>query len=182
VDQRFDEVVGNQEVDARWISEAARLLVDGGAAYVFTCWDRLEDWKTEIQEQGLRVRSCIVWDKGIHGLADLQTCWAPQHELILFASKGRHVLKGARPKDVVRVNRVSSAQLQHPYQKPIELLSVICQASCLEGDTVLDPYMGSGSTGVACIKEGINFIGCEIDPKHFATARRRIRDSEFTLF
>lgn len=50
---------------------------------------------------------------------------------------------------------------------------------CLElatnpGDTVLDPFMGSGTTGVACVQTGRNFIGCEIDPTYFAIAEKRI--------
>ena len=59
----------------------------------------------------------------------------------------------------------------HPSQKPIELM-----AWCLPADsgTVLDPYMGSGTTGIACIRTGRRFIGIERDPKHFDTARRRI--------
>jgi site-specific DNA-methyltransferase (adenine-specific) len=83
---------------------------------------------------------------------------------------------------VVRINRVPASQLKHPYQKPIGLLNVICGASCLEGQTVLDPYMGSGSTGVACVRAGISFIGCEIDHDYFAIAQKRIKEAGMPLF
>ena len=181
-EERFAEVEGNEAVDVRWLPEAFRVLVDGGAAYVFACWDRMEEWKSAMQDVGFRVRSCIVWDKGVHGLADLETCWAPQHEFILFGAKGRHVLRGRRPKDVLRVDRVPSSKLVHPYQKPVGLMEKICASSCDEGDTVLDPYMGSGATGMACVRFGLNFIGCEVDPKHFKTAERRIEEARPTLF
>ena len=62
----------------------------------------------------------------------------------------------------------------HPCPKPIEwgVRSVRCVS--LDGDTILDPFMGSGTTGVACIRTGRKFIGIEIEPKYFAIARKRI--------
>ena len=47
-----------------------------------------------------------------------------------------------------------------------------------EGDTILDPFMGSGTTGVACVQTGRNFIGIEIDPDYFAIAERRIKEAQ----
>jgi site-specific DNA-methyltransferase (adenine-specific) len=63
----------------------------------------------------------------------------------------------------------------HPTQKPIALMGWCMEmAKVPEGATVLDPYMGSGTTGIACIRTGRNFIGIEKDPEHFETARKRI--------
>ena len=50
-----------------------------------------------------------------------------------------------------------------------------------EGDTILDPFMGSGTTGVACVQTGRNFIGIEIDPDYFAIAERRIAEAQMQL-
>jgi DNA modification methylase len=50
-----------------------------------------------------------------------------------------------------------------------------------EGDTILDPFMGSGTTGVACVQTGRNFIGIEIDPTYFAIAERRIKEAQMQL-
>ena len=61
----------------------------------------------------------------------------------------------------------------HPTQKPVTLMRKLLQV-VPEGMTVLDPYMGSGTTGVACIRTGRRFIGIEIDPTHYATACKRI--------
>jgi len=47
-----------------------------------------------------------------------------------------------------------------------------------EGDTILDPFMGSGTTGVACVQTGRNFIGIEIDPTYFAIAEKRIAEAQ----
>ena len=67
----------------------------------------------------------------------------------------------------------------HPTQKPVPLMAWCMErAGVLEGATVLDPYMGSGTTGIACLRTGRNFIGIEKDPKHFATALERIKREE----
>jgi site-specific DNA-methyltransferase (adenine-specific) len=64
---------------------------------------------------------------------------------------------------------------EHPTQKPIALMSwCLEQAEVMPGQTVLDPYMGSGTTGVACMRHGARFIGCEIEPAYFDVAKRRI--------
>jgi site-specific DNA-methyltransferase (adenine-specific) len=63
----------------------------------------------------------------------------------------------------------------HPAEKPIPLFSRALNLLCSEGDTVLDPYMGGGTTGIACIRGNRRFIGVERDPDHFNTAVERIR-------
>jgi len=65
----------------------------------------------------------------------------------------------------------------HPTQKPLSLMRHIVKTSSRMNDSVLDPFMGSGTTGVACVKLGRKFIGIERDPKHFATAVRRIEEA-----
>lgn len=64
----------------------------------------------------------------------------------------------------------------HPSQKPKQLLLDLLKYC--SADTIFDPFMGSGTTGVACVQLGRNFIGCEIDPKHFAIAEKRIKQAQ----
>ena len=66
----------------------------------------------------------------------------------------------------------------HPTQKPLPLMKWCIEKYTNPGDTVLDPFMGSGTTGVACVQTGRNFIGIEIDPGYFEIAQRRIHDAE----
>lgn len=68
--------------------------------------------------------------------------------------------------------------LVHPTQKPVDLMMFCIEKATKPGDTVLDPFMGSGTTGVACMKLGRNFIGIERDPGYFAIAQRRIADAQ----
>jgi DNA modification methylase len=75
--------------------------------------------------------------------------------------------------------RRSDPDREHPTQKPVEVMKFSLEkAKLTEGATVFDPFMGSGTTGVACVQTGRNFIGCEIDPAYFAIAERRIRDAQ----
>ena len=66
----------------------------------------------------------------------------------------------------------------HPTQKPVALMVWLLQKITRPGATVFDPFMGSGTTGVACVRTGRKFIGCEIDPTYFAIAERRIREAQ----
>lgn len=75
------------------------------------------------------------------------------------------------PRDVLEI---SSERGYHPTQKPVALLEYLIRTYTNEGDTVLDNTMGSGSTGVACMNAGRNFIGIERDPGYFEIARARI--------
>ena len=66
----------------------------------------------------------------------------------------------------------------HPTQKPVALLEYLINTYTNEGDTVLDNCMGSGSTGVACVNTGRNFIGIELDDTYFEIAKKRIKEAE----
>jgi site-specific DNA-methyltransferase (adenine-specific) len=69
-------------------------------------------------------------------------------------------------------------RLNHITPKPVELIENIIKHSTNENYTILDPFMGSGTTGVACVQTGRNFIGIEIEPKYFEIAERRIKDAQ----
>lgn len=71
--------------------------------------------------------------------------------------------------------------MEHPTQKPVELLRYLIQLISDKGDTIFDPFMGSGSTGVASLIEGRKFMGCEIDSEYFEIAKRRIEETDKTL-
>lgn len=63
---------------------------------------------------------------------------------------------------------------EHATQKPIKIVTYLLENYTKVGDTIFDPFMGSGTTGVACMQMGRNFIGCEIDENYFKIAERRI--------
>jgi len=81
---------------------------------------------------------------------------------------------GAMPKSVLRFKSVHNAKRTHPTQKPVELMEYMVLTYSNPGDTVCDPFMGSGTTGIACLRAGRNFIGIERDAAHYKTACDRI--------
>jgi site-specific DNA-methyltransferase (adenine-specific) len=179
------KIHGDEKPSTGVCQELFRVLKDGSAAYVFSQWMTETAWIDAIRDAGFAVRNRIIWAKPFKGAGDLKTTFGPQHESIIYASKGRHELAGKREGDVwfepVGPDGCFRKGKVHPNQKPVDLISWLLSKSAAEGMTVLDPFMGSGSTGVACARAGIDFIGCEIDPTYFAVAERRIADASNTL-
>lgn len=173
-DSAFEEIANNDVILVDWIPAAYAALKDGGAMYTFANWQNEYVWRQHIQGAGFKVRGVIVWDKIIHGAADLKTCYAPQYELVIFAAKGRHILHGARPHNIIRALRVAADKLKHPYEKPVELLRYFISKSTVEGALVCDPFAGSGATLQAARDMGRRFIGCDIDAAYVAMARERV--------
>lgn len=103
------------------------------------------------------------------------------YELIIFATNGKSKRKfGGGERDIWRIKNGAVASLInriHPSQKPIELMAKMIENSLREGDTVLDPFMGSGTTVIACLQTGRKFIGYEIDENFFDIAVKRIEDA-----
>ena len=82
------------------------------------------------------------------------------------------------PKSILKFKKPHPSVSEHSTQKPVELCSYLISTYTNEGDTVLDNTMGSGTTGVACVQTGRNFIGIEIDPTYFAIAEKRIAEAQ----
>lgn len=117
----------------------------------------------------------LVWDKRRESKPDDHS----DGELIWMTGDSTEALRIHRQKwrGVVREGEenCSRSKKLHPNQKPVALLTVILDhLGLVAGQTVADPYMGSGSTGIAALRASMNFIGCEIDAAHFETARARI--------
>ena len=130
-----------------------------------------------IEWAGFKVKSQIIWDRVVHGLGDLKSQFAPQHDIIWFATKGKFEFKNGRPKSILRYSRVNSDKLSHPNEKPVELVKHIVQVLTNEHATILDCFMGSGTTAVACKQLNRNFIGFEIDPAYVEIANKRLNQT-----
>jgi DNA modification methylase len=123
-------------------------------------------------------RNWLVWDKGgaVGGGGDRATCWKFTWELIQVGGFGK--LNGQRDGSVLRFPIGQSNMRLHPTQKPIELMIYLIEKLTQPGATILDPFMGSGTTGVACIKTGRNFIGIEKDAGYYDIAQHRLASEE----
>jgi len=173
-EEKFREIVGASQIDATWIRPAYAALKEGGALYVFCKWVNIDIWTRHIRAAGFDVKNWLVWDKGQHGSGDLQGSYAPQHEMIVFSSKGRHLLRGNRLPDIVRLQKVHPTQLVHPYEKPIRLLQMLIKASSDDGGFVCDPFAGSGTTLYAAKELGRRYIGGDVDADAVAQTNQRL--------
>lgn len=119
-------------------------------------------------------RNLIAWDKGgaVGGGGDICTCLKRTWELIQIARNG--AMNGGREDSVWRFPMVPSDTVDHIAAKPLPLMRALVQRFTNERWMVVDPFMGSGTTGVACALEGRRFIGVEIEHGHFYRAKRRI--------
>lgn len=151
-------------------------LADGGALYLATRFDVTPQWLGAISGAGGAIKTPIFWDKGIHTSGDLFGDFGAQVEIFIFAHKGRHLLRGRRHSNLWRFPRDPASD--HPTPKPVGLITKMVAASTDAGHVVCDPFMGSGSTGVAAVQMGRRFIGVEIDEKYFDMSCRRIEQAQ----
>ena len=175
------KIAGDKQPFVWFLPQAARALRDGGCLLCFARWDTAEAFRHAIGWAGLHVGAQLVWDRVGHGMGDLKGRPSPQHDLIWFAVKGRFQLPGRRPSSVVRSARLAGCNLEHPNQKPEGLMADLLKSYLKPGGTVLDPFMGSGTTGVAAAAEGFGFIGIERDPGYFAIAEARIAQARAAM-
>jgi site-specific DNA-methyltransferase (adenine-specific) len=163
-----------------WISEAYRVLKESSALYVFSHWSKWDILYNSVLNAGFNVKNMIVLNKSNHGAGDLFGSFSPKHELILFATKGRHELRfpEGRIDDIWNVPvKFSGSKRFHPNEKPVSwILPAILNSSDKE-QVILDPFLGSGTTGIAAIGCGRQFIGVEKDQTYFDIAQKRIADA-----
>jgi DNA modification methylase len=135
-------------------------------------WACFGSWKVQTPTAA---RGVLVWDKGpAFGMGDLSFPWKASWEEIAVGGRG---WQGYRDEGVIRGHLTVSWETRgrcHPHQKP-ETLIVYLLDKLPNANVICDPTMGSGTTGVACVRTGRRFIGVELDEGHFATAVDRIR-------
>jgi|SRR5690606_3232796 len=162
----------NHDVIAESIKEINRVLKDNTAVYLFCSWHHIDFFKTEF-EKYFKLKNIIVWNKNNTSMGDLKGSYAPKHEFVLFGHKGRRLLEGFRHPDVLNAKRTGNNF--HPTEKPTDLLETFIKSSSKEGDTILDPFIGSGTTAIACINTNRFFVGIEKEKEYVDIANERIR-------
>ncbi len=181
-----------------FLRESARVLKPGRHLY---CWCdhytfpaifyELQRQRTEAERRrskhSLVYKNCLVWVKNNHGAGDLRGNFAPQHEFILFAAKGKGVpLRGGRPSNVLFKRRrdggieffkkVSNYRYNHGTTKPVEVLDLLIRTSTAAGELVFDPYAGTMSVGEACLLTGRDYLLVEIDREFFSRGVERLKE------
>ena len=162
-----------------FIKELDRTTKNDAHIYMFCSHHFVEVFKTELQKYR-RVKNTIIWEKNNTGMGDLEGDYAPKYEMILFCSNGERKLNDGRDPNIIKTSRTQNEL--HPTQKPTDLIEFLLKKSIQDGDKVFDPFMGSGTTAVACKSLGIDFVGCELEPYYVAIANKRLEAVQGSLF
>ena len=154
------------------LPEIHRVMAANAAFYSFTSWKQMPEWLLRFQ-QYFKLQNILIWDKQRHSGCYSPSSWQFTWEGIYFGLKGKRKIR-----DYQRDVMISSQKgKRRAMEKPIDVLEQMILASTDEGDTVLDPFMGSGTTGGACKNLNRNFIGIELDPEYFKIAEKRINEN-----
>ena len=175
------KVFENGSVDiSDWIGECYRVLKGGTHIYIMVNDKNLMRYLNEVDRSGFNFVKTLVWVK------PNKICgrwYMTQKETIILARKGgQRPINNAGTSDVLftpsfKKQKADKLNL-HDTEKPTELMQVLIENSSKENDVILDPFMGIGTTAIACINTGRNFIGIEKEEKYFKIASERIRKEQ----
>ena len=155
-----------------WIPEVYRVLKNNSHCYIMSNDRNINELLNVCEKVGFKLLNILVWGKSKHSPNRyyLKNC-----EFIVFLRKGKAKnINNMGTKQLLLIDNVENKN--HPSEKPIKLMEILIKNSSNEQDKVLDPFMGSGSTGVACINTNRNFIGIELDENYFNIAKERINN------
>lgn len=153
-----------------WLPELYRVLKDTGHAYIMSNNKNLKDMLIEIENVGFNIYKTLIWAKN-SPITNMY--YMDSHEYIIFCRKGKAKrINNCGTKSVLNVDNPRNKV--HPTEKPVELMEILINNSSQEGELVLDPFMGSGTTAIACINNNRNYIGFELDKQYYDIANVRI--------
>lgn len=175
--RKMHGALGFEGIDASR-SEVARLCVEASSGWVilFTLAEGVRAWRDDIQKAGGKWDTTLAWIKpdasprfngqgAARGFECAVTAWC---------GRGHRSWNAGGKRGVYTHNVNTNRQGEHPTEKPVPLMKELICDFTKPGDLILDPFMGSGTTGVAAIQLGRRFIGIEQDPKWFDLACRRL--------
>ena len=203
---KFDFIKNDNNLDwlPDWVKETYRILKQNTSLYCFTRWDVYPTFYQCISEY-FNIKNCIIIKRLKRSFGgDLKSSFSYSYDMIIYANKGKkcfektkyrlannHSRHGEKPykgyifryEDLIIDCPASERKdIQHPTQKTIDINKFFISLSSKENDIVLDPFLGSGTTAVACRELNRRYIGIEISEKYCEIARRRIKAIPELLF
>ena len=170
-----------------WIPKYEKILNPNGSMIVFCSYRYISFIIQSMEESGLSVKDIIVWKKSNPMPRNINRRYVQDMEFAVWAVK-----KGAKwvfnkdknrsyMRSLIETPTVSgNEKVNHPTQKSLKLMEDIIKTHTNENELIIDPFMGSGSTGVACLISGRKFIGIELDKNYFHLAAKRINEKFFS--
>ena len=163
----------------QWVPLAYSLLKDDSDFYCITNLLNLFKLKEVADSAGFKLHNLLVWEKP--NSCTPNKWYMKNAEFILYFYKGKaRIINDAGSKMVHQFKNPVGNKL-HPTEKPVELMELYVRNSSNPGDVVLDPFMGVGTTGIACKRLQRDFIGIEIDKKYYDIAKERLGETTTKL-
>lgn len=162
---------------ADWLATCQRLVGNTGCVWSCLNWRSMVTFQKASADIRWPIESLLIWDKdwiGPGGPKGLR----PSYEMVALFAADLFGLEDRSLRDVQQFKWSSIKPNGHPAEKPENLMTWLIDISTKRGDVVMDPFMGSGTTGAAATKTGRQFIGCEMDEAWFDVACRRIEASQ----
>lgn len=180
---KWDQIENIHEFNRNWVEGCVRVLKDVGTIWISGTLHNHPSIGVTLKKLNLWVINDIIWFKPNAAPLIQKNRFAPSTELIWIASKSKKYYfnyemakclnNGKQMRNLWELS-AERHKTSHPTEKPEKLLERIILIGSEEGDVVLDPFMGSGTTGVVAKQLNRNFIGLEIDNKYFKIAKNRI--------
>jgi len=201
VTQDWDKFNNYKEYDnftEQWLKESKRILKKGGALWVIGSYHNILRVGTSIQNNGFWILNDIIWHKTNPMPNFRGTRFTNAHETLLWCTTSREAKYTFNYQNLKELNdgkqmrsdwympicsgkerlRENNNQRSHPTQKPEALMYRIILSSTNKSDTILDPFLGSGTTAVVAKKLQRNFIGIEQDKEYISLAKKRLKQTK----
>ena len=157
-----------------WLPKAVDKIYEltKNVAVVFCSWQFIDVFKIAFEKKFI-VKNILVWNKDWFGMGNN---YRPNYELILLLCKTNVKTKSKNKSNILTYRRISPQKMLHSCEKPVPLLTDLILELTDENNIILDCFMGSGSTGIACLNTNRNFIGIELDEHYFDIAKDRLEN------
>jgi site-specific DNA-methyltransferase (adenine-specific) len=150
--------------------ELYRVLRRDSHFYLLCDAETMFEAKPKAEDAGFRFWKPLIWDKCTIGMG---YHYRARYEFILFFEKGKRRLNDLGIADIITVPRIRGG---YPAEKPAEIADVLIRQSSSQGEVVCDPFMGSGSVGIAALRLGRRFLGNDVNPEAVRIAAQRLRE------
>lgn len=161
-----------------WCKQVKRIIKDNAHLYIFCSWHNVDVFKQEI-EKYIKIKNILIWVKNNTGMGDLINDYAPKYEMILFCNPNNKPLNDGRDSNILYFNRTNN--VNHPTEKPIDMMAYLIRKSSQKGDLALDTFAGSCPVAIACHNLKRRFICIEKDKDYWKASVERLENIKTQL-
>ena len=176
---RTGKMFANNDIEFKaWLPDVYRVLKDKSHCYIMVNSRNLAELQKQAELVGFKFQNLLVWDKGN---VTPNRYYMQGFECILMLRKGgAKNINNLGSSNILKVPNIIGNKT-HPTEKPIDLMRILIENSTQPNEIVLDPFMGSGSTMIACLNTNRKGIGIELDKHYFDIANKRINEHKAAL-